>query len=92
MTRDQIQAIVIKHLHEIIPETAGRQLDLNASLADLHADSLDLIDVASRSMQELSIKVPRAEMGRIRTFDDLLGLLHRTWEAAQAAKAEEGAA
>lgn len=86
MNRDEIKRIVLRHLHDIVPETAERDIDLQSSLADLQADSLDLIDVASRSMQELAIKIPRAEMGRIRNFDDLLGLLQRTWETTHGPK------
>ncbi len=82
MTPDQIRAIVLKHLHELVPGTTQLPITGQTTLADLGADSLDLVDVASRSMQELKVKIPRAEIGRIHTLDDLVAVLHRTLEAA----------
>ena len=50
MTDEQVRNIVLRHLHELAPEAANRTLDLNAPLQEVGVDSLDLVDVASRSM------------------------------------------
>ena len=84
MTQDDIRAVVLKHLHALVPGTADLTITGETTLADLGADSLDLVDVASRSMQELKVKIPRSEIGRIRTLDDLVAVLDRTIQAARA--------
>jgi acyl carrier protein len=85
MTPEQIQAIVLKHLHELVPATQSREITGATTMRDLGADSLDLVDVASRSMQELQVKIPRSELGKIHTLDDLVGVLHRMVQAREAA-------
>ena len=84
MTHDQVRTVVFRHLHELVPGTAERSIDELAPLHDIGVDSLDLVDVASRSMQELEVKLPRAEVGRIRTMNDLIQALHRSVLAARA--------
>lgn len=84
MSTPDVEAIVLRHLRELVPGMAERELDLDTPLNELGADSLDLVDVASRSMQELAEKIPRSEIGRIRTLNDLVAVLRQTWEAAQA--------
>lgn len=83
MTPDDVTAIVLRHLHDLVPGTVDQDLDPNAPLKELGADSLDLVDVASRSMQELGVRIQRSEIGRIRTLADLVGVLHRAWVEAQ---------
>jgi acyl carrier protein len=86
MTNEEIRAIVLKHLHELVPDSANREVPPGAMLDALGADSLDLVDVASRAMQELEVKLPRAAIAHIRTLDDLVEAL----QAASVAKATEG--
>ena len=80
MTNEEVKAIVLKHLHELVPDTADREIPDGILLDQLGADSLDLVDVASRAMQELQVKLPRAEIGRIRTLEDLVDALQRCAE------------
>lgn len=77
MTPEAVRAVVLRHLHEIVPGTAAREVDADAPLNEIGADSLDLLDVTSRSMQELGVKLPRAEVTRIRTLNDLVAVLHQ---------------
>lgn len=86
MTPEHIHAVVLRHLHALVPGTA--QLDITGAtrLADVGADSLDLVDVASRSMEELKVKIPRSEIGRIHTLDDLVAVLQRSGEIAPVSK------
>jgi acyl carrier protein len=78
MTRDDVCVIVFRHLHELVPGSADRAISLDAPLQEIGVDSLDLVDVASRSMQEMSIKLPRTMIGRIHTLNDLVDVLYGT--------------
>lgn len=91
MTQQDILAIVLKHLHDLVPGASERPVEIDAPISDLGADSLDLVDMASRSMQEIGVTIPRSEIGRIHSLRDLVAVLHRVHEAEQvnpAAQAE----
>jgi acyl carrier protein len=45
-------------------------------MKDLGANSLDIVEVVSRTMRELKIKVPRAELSKLDDIDGLVDLLH----------------
>ena len=87
MNQQDVQRIVLRHLHELVPGTQNTPIDLGTPLVELGADSLDLVDVASRSMQEMGVTIPRSEIGRIRTLGDLVDVLLRCWESANAQQA-----
>lgn len=82
MNPEHIRAVVLKHLHALVPGTAQMEIHGGTRLADIGADSLDLVDVASRSMEELKVKIPRSEITKIHTLDDLVGVLMRVAEPA----------
>lgn len=85
MTDEHVRDIVLRHLHDLAPEATSHPIDLDAPLHDVGVDSLDLVDVASRSMQELGVKLARAEIVHIHTLNDLIGVLRHTAEKAAAA-------
>jgi acyl carrier protein/polyketide biosynthesis acyl carrier protein len=87
MTRDEVRNTVIGHLKELVPGTATKEIDDQMPLADLGADSLDLVDVASRSMQDLGVKLPRSAIGKIHSLSDLIDALYQECLAAEAAGA-----
>ena len=87
MTQQAVLEVVLRHLHELVPGTATAEIHLDTPLVELGADSLDLVDVASRSMQEMSVTIPRSEIGRIRTLGDLVDVLVRSWESANTQQA-----
>jgi acyl carrier protein len=86
MNPEHIREVVLKHLHALVPGTAEMEITSATRLADIGADSLDLVDVASRSMEELKVKIPRSEISKIHTLDDLVGVLMRSAETAAAGK------
>ena len=53
-------------------------------MRDLGADSLEIVEVVSRSMKELKIKVPRTELSGARNLKELLDLFEKS--AAPSAK------
>jgi len=64
---ETIKRIVEDNLDDV---DAG-SIDPQKSMKDYGANSLDIIEVVSCSMRELSIKVPRAELAEIQNIDDL---------------------
>ena len=72
ITREQILSVVTKHLLEAVDDLDESQIDPSLSMKDLGATSLDIVDVVSRSMRELRIKIPRSELSRLTNIDGLV--------------------
>jgi acyl carrier protein len=76
ITRDQVYAVVKRHLLETIDDLKEDQIDPVRSMKDLGANSLDIIEVVSLSMRELKVKVPRAELAKLTNLEGLVDLLY----------------
>lgn len=77
MTRDQIMAVVTKHLIEAVDGLTPDAIDPARSMKELGANSLDIVEVVSSSMRELKIKIPRSELAKLTNLDGLVDLLHK---------------
>jgi acyl carrier protein len=84
MTRNQVKAVVIKHLVQAVDTLDEAQVDTSVSMKDLGANSLDIVEVVSASMRELKIKVPRSELAKLANVDQLVDLLFATAEQPKA--------
>lgn len=76
MEREAVSAVVRKHLVEVIPELKGEAIDMDQSMKELGANSLDIVEVVSCAMRELKVKIPRSELGHVRNMTGLVDLLH----------------
>ena len=84
-SRDDVLAVVKHHLVDTVEGIDVAQVDPAKSMKDLGANSLDIVEVVSCSMRELKGKIPRAELNKLTTLDELVDLLHRTLVEKQAA-------
>jgi acyl carrier protein len=87
--KDEIFGIVQKHLCAIVETIDPAQVAREKSMKDLGASSLDMVEVVSCSMRELKVRVPRAELSKLRDIGGLVDLLD---QAAGAGTASAGAA
>jgi len=87
MTKEQILAVIAKHLARAIDGVDAAAIDPSKSMKEFGANSLDIVEVVSASMRELKVKVPRTELNTLTNIQGLVDLLHRTMEQQQAAKA-----
>jgi acyl carrier protein len=85
MSREEIFAVVKSNIEKIVEGAAGQEITEALSMRDLGADSLQMVEVVSRSMKDLRVKVPRTELSSAKNLGDLLDL----FEAAVAAKAAQ---
>ncbi len=81
MTREQILSTVQKYLVDAVDDLDPTQIDTAQSMKDLGANSLDIVEVVSRTMRELKIKVPRAELAKLSNIDGLVDLLYEVSRA-----------
>lgn len=84
MTRDQIWEVIKKHLADAVDDLDVAAIDTTKSMKDYGANSLDLVEVVSRSMRELKVKVPRAELNKLTNIDGLIDLFHKSIEERDA--------
>jgi acyl carrier protein len=78
MDRDEVRALVCKHISEACEGLSASGIDTARSMADYGLGSLDIVEVVSRSMRQLRVKVPRAELRKLTTINGLVDLLHRS--------------
>ena len=84
MTKDQIFAVVKKHLLATIDTLSEDQIELSRSMKDLGANSLDIVEIVSVSMRELKVKVPRSELSKLTNIGGLVDLLYQVSNQASA--------
>ena len=77
MTKDQVYSVVKKHLLDTVDGLDESQIDPAKSMKDLGANSLDIVEVVSRAMRELKVKVPRSELSKLNNIDSLVDVLYK---------------
>lgn len=75
MTYEQIFEVVKKHLASAVDDLKPESIEAKKSMMDDGANSLDMVEIVSRSMRELKIKVPRSELANLKDIDGLVALL-----------------
>src|SRR5688572_10509560 len=83
----EIFGIVQKHLCAIVETIDPAQVAREKSMKDLGASSLDMVEVVSCSMRELKVRVPRAELSKLKDIGGLVDLLEQAAVGAGAAGA-----
>lgn len=71
MTKQEVIEIIKRVIEENLDDVSADEVDPQKSMRDYGANSLDMIEVVSCSMREMSIKVPRAELAEIQNIDAL---------------------
>ena len=71
MTKDDVIQVIKNNIVDNLDDIEEDDIDIAKSMKDYGANSLDIIEVVSSSMRELSIKIPRSELADISTIGDL---------------------
>ncbi len=78
MSREEMFAVVKSNAQLILEGARNKDIQETNSLRDFGADSLESVEVISRSMKQLNLKVPRAELRKLNNIKDLLDLFERS--------------
>jgi acyl carrier protein len=76
MTRENISDLAKRRAAEIIGTIDPAELDTTKPLRAYGVSSLGLVELVSLLMRELKIKVPRSELKKIGTVDELISVFH----------------
>jgi acyl carrier protein len=74
MDRAHISTIVKKHILNAVEGLEEPDLDLQKTLADYGASSLDIVSIVSGTMRELKVKIPRTELKNIKSINGLIDM------------------
>jgi acyl carrier protein len=77
MTRAEIFQVVKANIERIVEGVDGSRVMEDVSMNELGADSLQVVEVVSRSMKELKLKVPRTELSKAQNLRDLVDLFEK---------------
>lgn len=77
MTRADMFGVVKANIERIVEGVDASQITEATSMPELGADSLQVVEVVSRSMKQLRVKVPRTELSKARNLQDLLDLFEK---------------
>ena len=77
MKREEIFEVIKSSIRLVIEGAEDREIVESDSMADYGADSLEIVEVVSRSMKETRIKVPRTELSTAENLGDLLDLFEK---------------
>lgn len=81
MTREQVLEVVKKYIADAVDDVDLSKMETSKSMRDYGINSLDIVEVVSRSMRELKVKVPRSELNKLENIDGLVDMLHKAVEA-----------
>lgn len=84
VAKDDVFEVVRKHLTQIVEEIPESAVVREASMKELGASSLDIVEVVSCSMRELRVRIPRDQLAELKDIGGLVDLLHDTLEQKRA--------
>ena len=76
MTRDELFATLTKNMAVVIPAFGDRSVTESSSLvADYGADSLQVVEIISRTMRAANVRMKRTELNKAKNIGELLDFL-----------------
>ncbi len=76
MTQEEVFDVLKKHiLEQLEDEVEEGDIDIEKSMFDLGANSLDVVEIVTNTMRELKIKIPRDELATINTMKGLVAAM-----------------
>ncbi|MBD3316026.1 MAG: acyl carrier protein [Chitinivibrionales bacterium] len=75
MTKEQVFDVVKKVVMEILPDVESEQISMEKSLKDLGANSIDRMEVTTRSMEELGLELPQMTFAKVGNIEGLVEVL-----------------
>jgi polyketide biosynthesis acyl carrier protein len=76
MSKEEVLSVLKKVVTEIIPDIEPELIKPEESLRDLGANSVDRMDIVIEVMEELKLKIPLVEFGKVNNIQGLVDLLH----------------
>ena len=75
MTRSEIIEVLKKNISETLDDIDVSNLDTSKTMKEVGANSLDIVEIVSRTMRQLKVKIPRTELNNLANIDALIDLI-----------------
>lgn len=76
-TRQEIFEVIKGNIKEILENVKDEDITEEQTLKNLGADSLEIVEIVSRSMKQLKIKVSRTELAQLKNLGELVSLFEK---------------
>ena len=78
MNRSEIFTVLKSNMTAIIDGVEGIEInETNSMVNDFGADSLEVVEVISRTQKQLRIKVPRTKLSQVNNIKELIDLFEK---------------
>lgn len=77
MTREEILAVIKANIVSVVEHVDENQIQEDVLLSDLYADSIEIVEVISRSMKQLRLKIPRTSLADAYQIGDLVDIFEQ---------------
>jgi len=77
MDKESIFEVIKASVRRVLGDVADDEIAAHKSLVDLGANSVDRVEVAMYSMEQLDLKIPRMELSQARNIQGLVDILYK---------------
>ncbi|UCH94137.1 MAG: acyl carrier protein [Candidatus Aminicenantes bacterium] len=77
MTHEEVFQAVKKVTLEVLPFLPPAEVTIEKNLKDLGANSIDRMEVVTRSLEALGVKIPLVEFGKVKNLRGLVEVLKK---------------
>lgn len=82
MDKQRIFEVLITNICEVLPELDGHRFEPEDQLVELGADSVDRAEIITMVLEDLSLKIPRIELSRVKNIGELAEVLYDKVQSA----------
>lgn len=76
-SRAEIRGLLAENVRFVVEDADETDLDEQKSMTDYGADSLESIEIISRTLKQLGAKVPRTELSAVDNIGELVTLIEK---------------
>lgn len=71
MTKEEIFAVIIENVREVLPELEDHEFKFDDQLKDLGANSIDRSEIVMMTLETIELEVPLVELGGVENIGEL---------------------
>jgi polyketide biosynthesis acyl carrier protein len=75
--KEKIFAVIKENTLSILPDARPEDIQIDGSLTDLGANSIDRVEIVLYSLQQLGLKIPAPELHGLKNLRAVVDLIYR---------------
>lgn len=76
MTKPEIFEILKQNIQYFLPDISEELITIEESLKNLGANSIDRMEIITKTMEDLQVKFPLVELGKLTNIEGLIDFLY----------------